>query len=584
MATKDIAKAYVQIIPSAEGIKGSISKVLDPEASSAGISAGNNIVSSLGGAIMKGLAALGIEKIIEQAVWAGADLEQSFGGLETIYGDAADAAKKYAVEAAQAGLSANDYAEQAVSFGASLKQAFGGDTAKAVEAANTAIMDMTDNAAKMGTPIENIQNAYQGFAKQNYTMLDNLKLGYGGTKTEMERLLKDAEKLSGVKYDISNLGDVYDAIHVIQTELGLTGVAAKEGAETISGSFNAAKASITNFLASVALGEDLEVPLKAMLTNISNFLLNNLVPALWNIVKAIPGTLIMLLNEVVPIITDAVHQLFASLPEFLQTGVEIVNNIVNGILEKLPEFISTAGDLLTKFVTYVLDHLPEILEAGAQILLNLVAGIIKNFPAIMEAVYTAMIKFVAAVAEKLPTILETGIRIIGQLVAGLIQAIPKIIQAIPQITSTIKNQLGKFDWVSIGINIIRGIANGITSAVGFIVNAARSAAQQAFNAAKNFLGISSPSKLFEKGVGKWIPAGIAEGITKNADVITEAMDGVTGLALSTFNTVSPEPATGIRGDVNITVYGAEGQDVEELAEIVSRKISDQIEGMRLVYA
>ena len=239
MAT-ELGKAYVQIIPSAKGIGGAISKELDGEAGSAGKSAGLNIAGALKGAI----AAAGIGTALKSALEAGGNLQQSFGGLETLYGDAADAAKKYAVEAAQAGISANTYAEQAVSFGAALKSAFSGDTAKAAEAANTAIMDMADNAAKMGTPIENIQTAYQGFAKGQYQLLDNLKIGYGGTKTEMQRLLADASKLSGVEYNIDNLGDVYDAIHVIQQDLGLTGVAAAEASTTFTGSFEAMKAAV----------------------------------------------------------------------------------------------------------------------------------------------------------------------------------------------------------------------------------------------------------------------------------------------------------------------------------------------------
>ena len=238
----ELGKAYVQIVPSAEGISGSIQSALGGEADAAGKSAGLKIA----GALKKVVAAAGIGVALKKSISAGADLQQSFGGLETLYGAAADSAKQYAMAAAQAGISANSYAEQAVSFGASLKQAFGGDTTKAVEAANTAIMDMTDNAAKMGTPIESIQMAYQGFAKQNYTMLDNLKLGYGGTKTEMERLLQDAQKISGVEYDMSNLGDVYEAIHVVQDELGLTGVAAEEASQTLSGSFGAMKAAGQN--------------------------------------------------------------------------------------------------------------------------------------------------------------------------------------------------------------------------------------------------------------------------------------------------------------------------------------------------
>ena len=229
-----LGTAYIQIVPSAQGISGKISGLLGGEVSVAGQAAGASLGRSMVGALTGVIAAAGIGTILKNALNAGGDLQQSFGGLDTIYGEAAEAAKKYSEEAVKAGIASNTYAEQAVSFGASLKQAYGGDTIKAVEAANTAILDMADNSAKMGTDIMSVQNAYQGFAKQNYTMLDNLKLGYGGTKTEMERLLVDAEKLSGIHYDISNLGDVYSAIHVIQDDLGLTGVAAQEASETFT--------------------------------------------------------------------------------------------------------------------------------------------------------------------------------------------------------------------------------------------------------------------------------------------------------------------------------------------------------------
>ena len=226
----DLGQAYVQIIPKATGISKKIGDLLTPGSREAGESAGASIASGIKKAIVAAGIGTAVIGTIKSAVDEGAKLQQSYGGLETIYGDAADAAKDYAKQAAQAGISANDYAEQAVSFGASLKQAFGGDTAKAVDAANTAIMDMTDNAAKMGTPIEAIQNAYQGFAKQNYTMLDNLKLGYGGTKTEMERLLADAEKIRvqillryGFQFGFRNvqfLEEIPPAFYVFLTQPG----------------------------------------------------------------------------------------------------------------------------------------------------------------------------------------------------------------------------------------------------------------------------------------------------------------------------------------------------------------------------
>ena len=216
MAGTSLGSAYVQIIPSAEGIKGSIQNVLEPEAAVAGKSAGTGIARF----VKKALAGAAIGKVLKDALSEGGNLQQSYiGGLETLYGDAADMAREYAKEAAAYGISMNNYSEQAVSFGAALKNAYGGDTLKAAEAANMAIQDMADNSAKMGTDINSVSQAYGGFAKQNYTMLDNLKLGYGGTKTEMERLLADAQELSGVEYDINNLGDVYNAIHVIQGEL-----------------------------------------------------------------------------------------------------------------------------------------------------------------------------------------------------------------------------------------------------------------------------------------------------------------------------------------------------------------------------
>ncbi|MDN2970179.1 phage tail protein, partial [Streptococcus suis] len=238
MAT-DLGSAYVQIVPSAKGISGSISKLLGGEVDSAGRSAGSSLGASLVSALSGALAAAGIGKIIGSALSAGADLQQSFGGLDTIYDGAQESAKRFAQEAYKAGVSANTYAEQAVSMGASLKQSLGGDSTKAINMANKAIMDMTDNAAKMGTDIGVIQQTYQSLSRGNYAMLDNLKLGFGGTKAEMERLLTTAEGLPsamGRKFDISNYADVVEAIHLVQESMGLTGVAAAEAENTYTGS------------------------------------------------------------------------------------------------------------------------------------------------------------------------------------------------------------------------------------------------------------------------------------------------------------------------------------------------------------
>ena len=373
-----VGTAYVQIVPSAQGIGGSISKILSPEASSAGSAAGVGIA----GAMKKAIVAAGIGaafvKVVKGAMGEGAALQQSYiGGLETLYGDAAEAARGYAREAAAAGISMNDYSEQAVSFGAALKNAYGGDVKKAAEAANTAILDMADNSAKMGTDITSVQMAYQGFAKQNYTMLDNLKLGYGGTKSEMERLLSDAEKLTGVHYNIDNLGDVYDAIHVIQGDLGLTGVAAEEASQTFSGSFNAMKASAQNALGSLALGENVGPSLQTLATSVSTFFFGNFIPMLGTIIKSIPGAALAFIQTGFPLLLNGISNMISS----IATQVGNLANSLSG--EKvaewartmIPKILSSAASLLGNFASGLLRNLPKIAIAIAKIGLAIVKGL-----------------------------------------------------------------------------------------------------------------------------------------------------------------------------------------------------------------
>ena len=287
MAT-EIAQAYVQLIPSARGITGKIQSLLNPEASAAGQNAGQSLGSSLVSVMTKVIAAAGISKAFSAAISEGAALQQSLGGIETLFKGSADKVKGYANEAYKTtGLSANAYMENVTGFSASLLQSLGGDTNKAAETANMAMIDMSDNANKMGTSMESIQMAYQGFAKQNYTMLDNLKLGYGGTKQEMERLLNDAQKLTGVKYDINNLSDVYSAIHAIQENLDITGTTAKEAASTFSGSFESMKAAAQNVLGKLALGENILPSLHALLKTTSTFLFDNFLPMIGNVLSGL---------------------------------------------------------------------------------------------------------------------------------------------------------------------------------------------------------------------------------------------------------------------------------------------------------
>ena len=327
----DLGKAYVNIIPKAPGIEGKIEGLLNGGAGGA-----EKAGTGIGKKILGGVAKLGIGaaigKTLKDSFEAGGKLQQSFGGLDTLYGSASGLMKKLSMDAAASGISMNDYAEQAVSFGAALKQAYG-NSWEAAEAANTAILDMADNAAKMGTPLESIQNAYQGFAKGNYTMLDNLKLGYGGTKQEMERLLADAQAFSGVEYDIDNLGDVYSAIHVIQEELGIAGVASEEASTTLTGSMDAVKASWENVMAALTTGEGLDAAMANLTTSVGNFA-NNILTMLSALGPQLPSLILGLADVIV-----------ANAPQFIASGIELIAQLAAGLLNGIPDLIAKIPEI-----------------------------------------------------------------------------------------------------------------------------------------------------------------------------------------------------------------------------------------------
>ena len=530
----------MQIIPSAKGIKGQIESAIGGDVDSAGKSAGKSLGSGIASTFKTVIATAGIGTAISTALNEGGKLQQSIGGVETLFKDSADTIRKYASEAYKgAGISANEYMELSTSFAASLLQSLDGNTQAAAEATNTAINDMADNSAKFGTSMESLQMAYAGFSKGQYTLLDNLKLGYGGTKTEMERLLADAQALTGVKYDINNLSDVYEAIHVIQGEIGLTGSAANEASETFSGSLNAMKAAATNLLGNLALGEDITPSLITLGETVWNFGVNNLMPMMWNIVKGLGGALkdgaMQILGADTSIVTSVMDSITAKLPNILKKGVEIVTNVANGILQNIPKVMQSAGEIISKFISYIMQNLPTILQAGAQMLSNLAHGLINNLPTIISTAATVIANLLATFAKNLPQFLQQGITMLGQLAAGLIQAIPTLIAKIPTIISNIISAFKNHSWGSIGADIISGIAKGISNAVGVIVDAAKSAAKSAFEAAKEFLGIKSPSRLFRYGIGQYIPEGMALGIKDNVSMVSKAMNDLTKEATGTIN-------------------------------------------------
>lgn len=333
MAT-ELGQAYIQIMPSARGIEDMIKKELGSEIPQAGQEAGESLSSKMLSVAKKAIAAAGIGKFFSASLTEGANLQQSLGGIETLFKGSADTVKKYANEAYKTtGLSANAYMENVTGFSASLLQSLGGDTRKAADVANMAMVDMADNSNKMGTSMDRIQDAYQGFAKQNYTMLDNLKLGYGGTKTEMQRLLADAQKLTGVKYDINNLSDVYQAIHAIQENLDITGTTAKEAATTFSGSFASMKAAAQNVLGKLALGEDIMPSLHQLFETVKTFLVGNLIPMVWNVLKGIPQVLAAALGELM-------HTFFGD-----YIGESIMNDLYD-VFDKVGGVVSTIYDMI----------------------------------------------------------------------------------------------------------------------------------------------------------------------------------------------------------------------------------------------
>ena len=393
-------------------------------------------------------------------------LEQNVGGVETLFGDAADAVIASADRAYQtAGMSANDYMSTVTSFSASLLQSLGGNTEEAAKVADMAIIDMADNANKMGTSMDMIQNAYQGFAKQNYTMLDNLKLGYGGTKTEMERLLADAEKLTGVKYDINNLNDVYQAIHAVQEEMGITGTTAKEAASTLEGSMASAKAAWDNFMNGSGDADQLA---DAFATAADNIVKNlaEIIPRFAETLPALGGAIIAqipgLVAAIVPAVLSAGQSVLKQLQDavldfdfagtadkvvqmitgfiegdglgsLLDTLVTIFTGIVNGISSMLPSLLPALIELISYVVTSLLDQLPAILDCALELILGLAQGILAALPVLIEALPEVISSIVEFLISAIPQIIDAGIELLMALVDALPVIIDALVDALPQI-------------------------------------------------------------------------------------------------------------------------------------------------------
>lgn len=533
----ELAKAYVQIVPSAEGIQGSISRVMGGEASSAGESAGTLLGTKLVGTLKKVIAAAGIGKIISDSLNFGGALQQSIGGIETLFGAGGRSIEEYAQSmgksmdavkdeyaslmqsqqtvfnnAAQAyrtvGLSANEYMEQTTSFAASLLSSVSKDTNVAAQLANMAMVDMADNANKMGTDMASIQNAYQGFAKQNYTMLDNLKLGYGGTQAEMQRLLTDAEKLSGVHYELGNLADMYSAIHIIQTDLDITGTTAKEAATTLTGSFAAMKAAAQNVLGDWSTGADLTAPMQALADTARTFLQGNLLPMIGNVLAGIP------------------QLVYGLVPEVLQTGTELVSSLASGFAQGIPAFLSTALPQLLSFTEELRANAGQFVDAGLNCITQLLNGLIAGLPQLIAYVPDIIINIAGTINDNMPKILAQGVSIIVQLIAGIIQAVPALLANWQKILQAILSVISAINWLNIGKNILTSVANGVKSMGSSMLTAFKGGFSSALNWIK-----SLPSQAVKWG--KNLIQGFIKGLTGKGNVVSNAATAVTaGISLA----------------------------------------------------
>lgn len=628
-----IATAYVQIEPTFGGIAQKLKGGMAPAANAAGKDAGGSFgqgfASVIGGAtkaavgVIAGAAAAGagaVAGLTKSATAAFGEYEQLVGGVDTLFGDASSKVQENAAKAfATAGMSANEYMSNVTAFSASLLQSLGGDTAKAADVADMAMRDMSDNANKMGSSMESITMAYQGFAKGQYQLLDNLKLGYGGTKTEMLRLLQDAEKISGVKYDMSNLNDVYEAIHVIQTEMGITGTTAKEAASTLEGSFASMGAAWQNVVTSLGSGENLGANIDTFVQTAEQYI-SNLIPVIEQsiggisqlieglapvIAEKLPG----LVETILPALLTAAGQLVSSfgsaietsLPTILTAGMDVLNELIQGFLQALPQLMPMVMTLLTTLTQFIIENLPLLIEAAAQIILGLATGLaealpqliptivevvmnialylIENIDLLIDAALQLMIglaeglinalpvliekapiiisKLFAAFINSIPKLMEAGARIIKMIIDGLAKAVPQLLKKAPELIEDLKKQffaaIPKI--VEVGKNIVEGIKEGISKAWDSFINWMGEKMSSFVDGIKSFFGIKSPSKLMADEIGRWIPAGIAEGINKGMGVLDKEINAMTSDMISTainptvISQYTPEVQTDDLGEV-----------------------------------
>lgn len=595
METKtELAKAYVQIIPSMRGAEGELKKTLGDTSASVGKSSG----FTFGGMFKKAIAAAGIgialKKVVGDAFAQGGELQQNLGGTEAVFGQFAKTIQDQAVSAYKnMGMSASDYMATANKMG-SLFQGSGIEQQKSLDMTSKAMQRAADVASVMGIDMSMAMESIAGAAKGNFTMMDNLGVAMNATTLQAYALEK------GVNFEWNTASNAEKAELAMQMFMERTsqyaGNFARESEQTWTGSIGAMKASYQNLMANIMLGNELDTSLQALAQTVTTFISGNLIPAMGNILKGLPQALITLTTTLAPqllqmgadmvvqlaqgiitnlpkwvetwlglyenlrtTITENAPQLLnmalmmiqqlvigikTQLPTILSEGVEIITNLVNGILQNLPALIAGAGQLLTHFLGALSEAAPIILENGGQLLLNLANGIIRNLPQIVVAAATMILRLVTSIRQKFPQILQTGIEIIGKLAAGLVRAIPTMISNIPKITLSIASEFLKTDWGSIGLNIIKGIAKGLANAGHMLWEAVKDVLGNFKDKVLDFFGIHSPSRWGEY-VGKMISLGFPRGVEGNLDPFRTSMEKLGNIAQKPFGEFDYEMRTSV---------------------------------------
>ena len=635
----ELAKAYVQIIPSAEGIKGNLAKVMDGEAESAGKSAGGKFGNSFGSVAKAGLAAAGAgiaagaaaaASMAKNAVQGYAEYEQLQGGLVTMFEDLAWDVEENAKRAFQtAGMSANEYMETVMGFSASLNQSLvanEGNIARAADLSDQIITDMADNANKMGTSMESIQNAYAGFAKQNYTMLDNLKLGYGGTKEEMERLLADAAELTGKKYDVSNFADIAEAIHAIQTEIGITGTTALEGSTTISGSLASMGSAWKNLVVGMA-SEDAD--LSGLINNVVNSAetaFGNILPVaeqaltgmasfVGKIAPVIAEKLPELVKDVLPSILTAATSLVTALvtalidPEniamLVDCALQLIITLTEGLITALPKLIEKAPEIIGSLVDTLTNpqNLTTLVDCALQLIITVASGLITALPQLVAKAPEIIMNLGEAIIRAAPMLLQAALELILTLAAGIVDGLGTLIQKGRDIVESVKDGFkekvdGAKQW---GQDLIENFVSGIKQKWEDLKTSVRNVAQTV----TDFLGFSEPKdgplsnfhtyapdmmELFAKGIRDnedLVRDQIADSFDFS-DAMPEAWGGGQAAAVGragAFRFGGRGAASGSRTNtVTVNVYGRDGQNIRELALEVERVITQSIREKEAAWA